>query len=479
MTKKFGKAFKKVKKINNKIKKYTKEKYLGFLINEFSNNFKIPKYVIEKETKQIISRNYDYANDKILKIKSWKNFIKNLFLTFGISILIIFTFFFKKKITKKKEFEIIVDGALKQNEAFHFNEIIKNFNKVCFISKKKFLKNKNIYYFNHQNFFITNNSYSLLVRLKFLYFVFLIFITSLISLKNFYFIFFEIIYKLLKYNFIFNSVISKSYIQSKFYDTSALKNYLFKINGGKITSCTQKNLLEVGLSSFINTDVFFSIGKNTGSLLRELDGECKKIFPVGSLYMEADWFKKRKDLKNVEKTDLLVIGINTVLRHYKLHITEAFDKNYYKFINWVAVFSKKFPKLRIVIKHHANFPHDPKEYEIIKNSNIKLQIINKSVNGSYAHAFKSKVLCSFGSTMIFELLGHNVPGFYVDPNFENQQFFELLPQSKIWRLNNYNKFEKKLLKIIHGKKLEIRNKDFYCLNSKNVSKRISNFLKNY
>mgnify|MGYP001402578769 FL=1 len=97
MTKKFGKAFEKVKKINNKIKKYTKEKYLGFLINEFSNTFKIPKYVIEKETKQIISRNYDYANDKILKIKSWKNFIKNLFLTFGISILIIFTFFLKKK----------------------------------------------------------------------------------------------------------------------------------------------------------------------------------------------------------------------------------------------------------------------------------------------------------------------------------------------------------------------------------------------
>lgn len=49
MTKKFGKAFKKVKKINNKIKKYTKEKYLGFLINEFSNTFKIPKYVIEKK----------------------------------------------------------------------------------------------------------------------------------------------------------------------------------------------------------------------------------------------------------------------------------------------------------------------------------------------------------------------------------------------------------------------------------------------
>ena len=34
------------------------------------------------------------------------------------------------------------------------------------------------------------------------------------------------------------------------------------------------------------------------------------------------------------------------------------------------------------------------------------------------------------SIMIFELLGHNKPGFFIDPNFENQQFFELLPQAK-------------------------------------------------
>ena len=224
------------------------------------------------------------------------------------------------------------------------------------------------------------------------------------SFRNYYFIFFEIIYKLLKYDYIFKSIISKSYIQSKFYDTSILKNYLFKINGGKITSCTQKNLLEVGLSSFICTDIFFSIGKNTGRLFKKLDGNCKKIYPVGSLFMESDWFKKKKDIKNIEKTDLLVLGINTVLRHYKLHITNVFDKNYYKFIEWVAVFSKKFPKLRIVIKHHGNFPFDPKESEIIKNTNIKLQAENNSINGSYANAFQSKVLCSFGSTMIFELL---------------------------------------------------------------------------
>ena len=479
MKQKFGEAFIKVKKINLKIKKLTRKKNFKILIFKFSSIFRIPSHIIENEVRQIISKNYDYKNDKVLKFSSFKNFLKNLFLTLSMSVLIMFTFLFRKKRIKKKNLEIIIDGALKHSEAFHFNDLAKNFKNVGFISKKKFLNNKNITYFDHSYFFITTNEYSFFTRLKFLYFVILLFCISVLSFKNYYFIFFEIIYKLLKYDYIFKSIISKSYIQSKFYDTSILKNYLFKINGGKITSCTQKNLLEVGLSSFIFTDIFFSIGKNTGHLLKKLDGNCKKIYPVGSLYMESDWFKKKKDLKNIEKTDLLVLGINTVFRHYKLHITNAFDKNYYKFIEWVAVFSQKFPKLRIVIKHHGNFPYDPKEAEIIKKTNIKLQVENNSINGSYANAFQSKVLCSFGSTMIFELLGHNIPGYFIDPNFENQQFFELLPQSKKCRIKSYKEFEQKILYVIKSKKIKIKNKNLYCLNSNDVSKRIAKFLKDY
>ena len=60
--------------------------------------------------------------------------------------------------------------------------------------------------------------------------------------------------------------------------------------------------------------------------------------------------------------------------------------------------------------------------------------------------------------MIFELLGHNKPGFFIDLNFENQQFFELLPQAKKWRLKTYNEFEKNVLSIINGKKILIKEK---------------------
>jgi len=192
---------------------------------------------------------------------------------------------------------------------------------------------------------------------------------------------------------------------------------LFKINGGKITSCTQKNLLEVGLSSFIYTDIFFSIGKNTGHLLKKLDGNCKKIYPVGSLYMESDWFKKKKDLKNIQKTDLLILGINTVLRHHKFHITDAFDKNYYKFIEWVAVFSQKFPKLNANI---LGVIRDEKfiflkKNDVMKNNDKAYVIINSSQ--------MKETLAAFGhnekiSNKILIIGGGNV-GFNLAKNIEN------------------------------------------------------------
>lgn len=479
MIKNFGPAYKKVKKINFNIKKFTKKKEFIFLILRFSKIFNLPKNIIEKETWIILSKNFDYKNNRVLKLNSFINFLKSSILLLSLSIFFILNFFFTKKGNKKFFYDILIDGALSHFQAERFKELCKNFNKVCFISKKEFFKKKNVSYFNYRNFLFKKNEFSFLKRINFFLFVCYLFIISFISFKNYFFIFLEIFYKFLKYDYIFKSIIAKSYIQSKSYDTSALKNYIFKKNGGNVTSCTQQNLIEVGLSSFIFTDIYFSIGKNTANLLKKLDGSCKNIYPVGSLYMEGDWFKKSKDIKQVKKTDLLVLGINTVKRHYKLHVTESFDKNYYKFIHWIKEISNKFPKIKIAIKHHGNFPHDSREFEILKNSRVKIETISPSKNGSYANAFKSKVLCSFGSTMIFEFLGHNVPGFFLDPNYENQQFFEMLPQSNKWRLKSYNEFEKTVIPIVNGKKVKIKNKEYYCLKSDKVSKRISLILKKY
>ena len=103
MKQKFGEAFIKVKKINLKIKKLTRKKNFQILIFKFSSIFRIPSHIIENEVRQIISKNYDYKNDKVLKFSSFKNFLKNLFLTLSMSVLIMFTFLFRKKRIKKKK----------------------------------------------------------------------------------------------------------------------------------------------------------------------------------------------------------------------------------------------------------------------------------------------------------------------------------------------------------------------------------------
>ena len=94
---------------------------------------------------------------------------------------------------------------------------------------------------------------------------FLIFFSAIIHFfknkKDYFLIFNEITYKYLKYNFIFDRIISSYLIQEKFYDTSCIKNYIFKTKGGLITSCVQKNILELSLSNFIFIDVFFSLSE--------------------------------------------------------------------------------------------------------------------------------------------------------------------------------------------------------------------------
>ena len=47
--------------------------------------------------------------------------------------------------------------------------------------------------------------------------------------------------------------------------------------------------------------MFFSIGKNTGNLLRELDGKCKKFFLLDLYIWRQIGLKKRKDLKKLRR----------------------------------------------------------------------------------------------------------------------------------------------------------------------------------
>ena len=77
--------------------------------------------------------------------------------------------------------------------------------------------------------------------------------------------------------------------------------------------------------------IFFLSRKNTALGIRKLGGIVKKVYPVGSLFMETDWFNKKKDLKKVKKSDILVLGINVPSRINKFVINERIYDSYYEF----------------------------------------------------------------------------------------------------------------------------------------------------
>jgi glycosyltransferase involved in cell wall biosynthesis len=268
-----------------------------------------------------------------------------------------------------------------------------------------------------------------------------------------------------------------SLINQKFYSTSPIFNYYFKKNGGKLTSCTQKNICSASLSLFVFTDVMFTLGKGQGKICNKLGGKVKKFVPVGSLFMENAWFKKKKDLKKVPKTDVLILGINTLFNH-RHYVNNFYKEDYYgSYLKWLKKLSIEFPEKKFVLKHHGDYTNDPEERKILKDSNIKVLIKNESINSSYAYAFKSKIVISFASTMIIEILGHGKMAYFIDPGLRGDQWYRDIKKINKFRIGNYNKLRSLITqktKISFGSK---KLSEYFCLESQNTSKLISNYFK--
>ena len=128
---------------------------------------------------------------------------------------------------------------------------------------------------------------------------FVIFYKSIKYNVNLFFIFNKLLYKIVDSETLFSQIKSKILIIDRFYKTSAIKNYVFKKNGGLITSCTQKNICEFSISFFINIDIFFSLGKDFPLIIKKLGGKIGKFVASGSLYMEHTWYNQKKDLKKI------------------------------------------------------------------------------------------------------------------------------------------------------------------------------------
>ena len=450
---------------NNSIKK---------ILTDISNFYKIPNKVLRQKTYQIIFNDFNFKKNKF---ERYNNFFLLIDIFKYYFIVLINIFFHKEKIGKQKNYNLICDNVFDQNDVDRYSNLIKIFKNVCLLgsytNKKKVMSEE---YFRYKVSNIGTSNLPLKKKFFFLKLGFKIIYFSIVDRTNYLRIFFLLVYDILRSIHIFSNIKAKFFFTNKFYGTSPIFNYFFKKSGGLKSSCFQKNILAYSLSCFVYSDILFTLGKGQGKICNKLGGKIKTIVPVGSLFMENAWFNKKKDLKNVPKANILILGINT-LKNTRHYVNNNYENCYYNFfLNWINQLALDFPNLKIVYKHHNDYLQDSRERKKFSNSRVEILVKNNSINSSYAYAHKSELIISFASTMILEILGHGKKAFFIDPNLKGNQWFDDIKKLNEYRIGSYE-ILKKIVK--DRKKLpKVKNhyKDFYCLESKHVSKKIANHL---
>ena len=280
----------------------------------------------------------------------------------------------------------------------------------------------------------------------------------------------KIIFSKFKNETLFSKSISNIILQDRFYINCPIKNFIFKKYGGKkIISC-QYHLAESGICFYSDIDILFSFGneKKTEEKLKIFGSRIDNSYPIGSLEMEREFYFESNNLNNVDDDiDLLIIGINP--SHW-IKISNKIYESYYRYLKWIRDFAKTNPKIKIVYKHHTSFKGDKKEDEILKFSNIK---ILKEGN-SYKYLKKSKVVISYGSTMILEGLSLKKKCFLLIRTVLQLLFIHIIIFEKYFILNSYDEFCKKILDNLNSNENLNLNFERMCLESENVSNNIYN-----
>ena len=239
-----------------------------------------------------------------------------------------------------------------------------------------------------------------------------------------------------------------------------------------VLALVQKNIPQLlGPGTFATADFFFTLGKKTDVQAIKSGGKFKKIFPVGSLFMETGYFKQRKN-PDIPVFDLLNIASNVI---NFTDGTDSYHKNWYEHFRWLAKFSIDFPNLSVVIKFKKDgLINNKSMLDAIKGSKIKFITSWRS----YEYALKAKAVCAWSTTAGFEIIGHGQPCLFMDPDGNNTSF---LPNDEIHRplkATSYNEFVECILETINGKSRQLKlDKEDYCLNSEKVSEKISFYLK--
>jgi hypothetical protein len=471
-----------VGKVKSIIDQFGSQKDINNLNLELSQLLEIPADILIKKMKQIVYRTFDYK-DKNKEPKFKINF--NLYDALKYLILFIGFTLFRKKIKKQKDQRkkvgIILDNVEKLYVVEKFSKILSYFKKPLVLTNKQVLNQINLKperaEFVNEHFSFLSNNILKDKKIPLLKFIIRLLFLSVKYQLNLLRIFFPIFYTTLKYYKIFSLYESKFLIFDRIYHCCPLRNYIFKKAGGRKVLCLQSHLQEATISLFSDIDTLVTFGKenDTEKKLKLFGGKINESFPGGSVRMEYE-LRDKKDIDKIEPIDILVIGINSI---DWLWPSNKIPKIYYEQIKWLAKISKKNPNLKILYKHHPNFTGDPVEKEILNSTNIKTITKPEKNLNSYHFLFKSKLIVSFGSTMILEALSLEKKCYFLDPGLENSTFFGNLDYLKDTRISSCEEFEKIIEKLVtKSESLENKESKKFCLSHENASERIYKYILN-
>lgn len=440
------------------IQKFTlniKDKFLH------NNYFKIPHTEINFFFNKKLLENFDFKKNEFNKQICLRYLPLYFFayLFYCIKIILFINF----KSPKIRFFKIMIDNIESINELKLYNKLFKFYNKkdILIIATNPSVKGNNVIFFRKMKDYDLN--------LNDINFLFKFFFTTL-RLSIFYkFNFIYLALKLIDDCFFYRTIFSynkpKNIIMHQHYYSNNIKNFYFKKNGGHKSCLIQKNINTKNTNGFFyHADIIFTFGPFTNISNKKTYSKIKKNINIGSFVMDED--NENKIIKTMD-IDVLYIGGNALFVNSYYDVYQSYQSDYIEQLNWLIRLSSKFPKLKIYFKHHPNnYANDEKH--LFKKTNIKF--IDQKLN-TYSLCHKSKLVCSWASTMIIENKPKNFFSFFLDPQKRNNQFLYDIRNRREISLNNYDQFEKNVLKSQIIKYKRKSNKKF-CIDNKKLFEKI-------
>jgi hypothetical protein len=460
----------------NLINLYSNQAELSPLYDYFEKKYSLPRSIVQQKIKNQIGLSYQFKKGKFIDKLSLKSIPLSLLNYFAL----FYALFFTRKDSKVKKYKLIIDDVCSEHELDRFEKIINLVGKenTLVVLRNVDIKKKSSGYnfYNKKLFQDLNKSYLYKTILnEFLYGVWIILRVSFKTKVNLLPFSLQVIHSFLSFKTIFENNNAEYLLQERHYSTNSIKNYLFKKNGGIATTTIQKNIMQLDpMYFFMDIDVLFSFGTEGFERAIEYGGNIGKVLPVGSLFMEHYWFKNKK--KYYKKFDVLFIGQNMSNAIEREDKFSKFNDDYYDCFRWLVNLKHDYPGLSIAIMHHASAGFDKLENHILKETLI--EVLDQSHN-TYSAALSAKCNVTYGSSMGYELLGHNIPMVFMDPGYRCTYLPELKQSKTIdsLRAQNYKEFAQFVcLAVKESNKCNLKpDLEKFCLESDKVSNKINLF----